>query len=349
MGLLWNMHNIFRVFNKLNTIESTQLRCNIKYKPVNVIKDTVFSSFRLFYWTQKEKYVVKWCNFIIRCYIQTEFEIWTIVTSLYTWKTSIFSLLLSSVKMGWKCQDFFVVQGKNYWSDWKWQLYLVAFYKVTQFCREPFWVALNKRKPEKTESYLSQTTYTHNAIVGNGGGRVVELFACGARGPGFDSPPRHLNFRDWFSPPSPECYTTFWMMTIYSDTLHWSGITPIFDPITDLDLITEFDFLPNCEWFPWNICNGCGMPTEDAYSSGHLVLSFSGLAFVLLVETSDALYRWDIILVCDNITVLDILLNLKFHQILVSIEHLQRVWHADRGRLLLRTPGPVPLWDLQMF
>ena len=27
----------------------------------------------------------------------------------------------------------------------------------------------------------------------------------------------------------------------------------------------------------------------------------------------------------------------------VSIEHLRRVWHADRGRLLLLTPGPVPL------
>ena len=27
----------------------------------------------------------------------------------------------------------------------------------------------------------------------------------------------------------------------------------------------------------------------------------------------------------------------------VSIEHLWRVWHADRGRLLLRTPGPVTL------
>ena len=27
----------------------------------------------------------------------------------------------------------------------------------------------------------------------------------------------------------------------------------------------------------------------------------------------------------------------------VSIEHLRRVWHADRGRLLLRTPGPFPL------
>ena len=27
----------------------------------------------------------------------------------------------------------------------------------------------------------------------------------------------------------------------------------------------------------------------------------------------------------------------------VSIEHLRWMWHADRGRLLLRTPGPVPL------
>ena len=27
----------------------------------------------------------------------------------------------------------------------------------------------------------------------------------------------------------------------------------------------------------------------------------------------------------------------------ISIEHLRRVWHAERGRLLLRTPGPVPL------
>ena len=43
--------------------------------------------------------------------------------------------------------------------------------------------------------------------------------------------------------------------------------------ITDLDLLTECDLLPNCESFPWNICNGCGMPNEDAYSSGHLVLS----------------------------------------------------------------------------
>ena len=86
------------------------------------------------------------------------------------------------------------------------------------------------------------------------------------------------------------------------------------------------------------------MPTGDAYSSGHLVMSLLGLTFVLLVETSDILYRLDIIPVCDIITGLNsIILNLTFHQILVSIEHLQRVWHAKRGRLLLRTPGPVPL------
>ena len=28
---------------------------------------------------------------------------------------------------------------------------------------------------------------------------------------------------------------------------------------------------------------------------------------------------------------------------------MQRVRHAKRGRLLLRTPGPVPLWDLHVF
>ena len=66
------------------------------------------------------------------------------------------------------------------------------------------------------------------------------------------------------------------MMTIYSDTHHWLGTTPNFDPITDLDLITEFDFLPYCERFPKNICNGCGMPTEDAEFSAHQVLSHFG-------------------------------------------------------------------------
>ena len=36
--------------------------------------------------------------------------------------------------------------------------------------------------------------------------------------------------------------------------------------ITDLDLITEFDLLPNCAGFPWSMCSGCDMPAGDAYS-----------------------------------------------------------------------------------
>ena len=42
------------------------------------------------------------------------------------------------------------------------------------------------------------------------------------------------------------------------------------------------------EWFPWSICNGCGMPAGNAYHSGHLVPSpfLGGLACALTVETS---------------------------------------------------------------
>ena len=83
-----------------------------------------------------------------------------------------------------------------------------------------------------------------------------------------------------YEAPYPECYTTFWMMTIYSDALHWSGITPFVDPVTDLDLISEFD------------------------------------CFTSLRE--------------------------------VSIEHFQGVRLGNRGRLL-RTPGSVPFWELQVF
>ena len=43
--------------------------------------------------------------------------------------------------------------------------------------------------------------------------------------------------------PSPRCYMTFWDMTIYNDTLNWSDITPIWELITELDFITDFDLI----------------------------------------------------------------------------------------------------------
>ena len=52
--------------------------------------------------------------------------------------------------------------------------------------------------------------------------------------------------------PSPECYIVHDILDDdhLQSVIHWSGITQIFDHITDLDLITEFDFLPICERFP---------------------------------------------------------------------------------------------------
>ena len=45
----------------------------------------------------------------------------------------------------------------------------------------------------------------------------------------------------------------------------------------------------------------------------------------------------------EHIQWLPLLIRLCTEFWVVSIEHLRRVWHADRGRLLLWTPGPVPL------
>ena len=50
--------------------------------------------------------------------------------------------------------------------------------------------------------------------------------------------------------PSPKCYMTFLDMTIYRDTLNWTGITPICEIITELDIITDFDLITKFRRFP---------------------------------------------------------------------------------------------------
>ena len=50
--------------------------------------------------------------------------------------------------------------------------------------------------------------------------------------------------------PSPKCYMTFWDMTVYNDTLNWSDITPIWELITELDFITDFDLITKFWRFP---------------------------------------------------------------------------------------------------
>ena len=65
---------------------------------------------------------------------------------------------------------------------------------------------------------------------------------------------------------------TFCDLTIYNDK-----------PLL-IRLCTKLDLLPNFEWFPLHICDGCGMPTGDAYSSGHLVPSFWDLHMFYLLR-----------------------------------------------------------------
>ena len=74
------------------------------------------------------------------------------------------------------------------------------------------------------------------------------------------------------------------MMTIYSDTLHWSGITPIFDPITDLDLLPNLTFYLIARGFHGIFATGAAcvqrkLTPPDTWSCPTL-----GLACVLLLR-----------------------------------------------------------------
>ena len=76
--------------------------------------------------------------------------------------------------------------------------------------------------------------------------------------------------------------------------------------------------------------------------SWHLVLSLLAFAFVHKDKTTPP--------TCDIFTVPDHFTELWHHRIgEVSTEYIQRMWHVNNGRWLLRTPGTVPLWDLRVF
>ena len=50
--------------------------------------------------------------------------------------------------------------------------------------------------------------------------------------------------------PSPKYYMTFWDMNIYNDTLNCSDITPMWEPITEPDFITDIDLITIFLRFP---------------------------------------------------------------------------------------------------
>ena len=110
-------------------------------------------------------------------------------------------------------------------------------------------------------------------------------------------------------------------------------------------------YLTDLERFQQNICNGCGMPTGDADSFGHLVLSHFGTCMCSNVETN---LSWTCLvsglLNFEPLLIWTLLPNLTFYLLYkVSMEHMQRVRHANRGRYLPPDTWSYPIWDLHLF
>ena len=88
----------------------------------------------------------------------------------------------------------------------------------------------------------------------------------------------------------PGDYSAIWSIPLTNVKWHsdpWPTVTS-----QAIRLSTNFiTFIPSLtftdyEWFPWIICNGCGMPAGNAYPSGHLVpFPIMGLACAPIVET----------------------------------------------------------------
>ena len=72
-------------------------------------------------------------------------------------------------------------------------------------------------------------------------------------------------------------YSAIWSIPLTNVKWHsdpWPTVTsqPIRLSTNFMTLIPSLTLI-DYEWFPWSICNGCGMPAGNAYPSGHLVQS----------------------------------------------------------------------------
>ena len=90
---------------------------------------------------------------------------------------------------------------------------------------------------------------------------------------------RHAN-RGRLLPPDIWSYPIWDLHLFIKPKPHYLLVT-----LTEYDIFTEI-YITELESFQQNICNGCGMPTGDADSSGHLVLSHFGTCMCSNVETN---------------------------------------------------------------
>ena len=86
---------------------------------------------------------------------------------------------------------------------------------------------------------------------------------------------------------NPSCCHFYPLLVLKWHSDPWPTVTsqPIRLSTNFMTLIPSLTFT-DYEWFPWSICNGCGMSAGNAYPSGHLVPSpIVGLACSPIVET----------------------------------------------------------------
>ena len=82
--------------------------------------------------------------------------------------------------------------------------------------------------------------------------------------------------------PLPECYTTFWRMTIYSDTLHWWDITQMFYPLLIWTFLPNLTFYLIVWGFHRTFATGAACQQRTLTPPGTWSCPTLGLAFVLM-------------------------------------------------------------------
>ena len=87
-----------------------------------------------------------------------------------------------------------------------WYLFMYVLSPPFNDLAYTFFIFAEQPNPRRISQYTPTLVNVSKYGVRSSGGRVVKLLACGARGPGFDSRPRHSNFRDWLSPISKSRY-----------------------------------------------------------------------------------------------------------------------------------------------
>ena len=127
----------------------------------------------------------------------------------------------------WQCISSFVFYILIIWFFER--PFLVGNFKAVFSVKKPTELPTIKFKTEAIFDSHERQLWHMCTYYGSGGGRVVKLLACGARGLGFVSLPRQLNFRDWLSPASKSRYgwnTTNRMNTILN-IVHLNLTKPI--------------------------------------------------------------------------------------------------------------------------